>query len=198
MNVGVDITYWNWSRGMSKGPYLVRTLRIKEKTKNTTLKSSRERIHRSSYKGTILETNEVQPFYQSEGRVKLYLDRESEVLPPIFHMKNWFFKEIVQQNGRKYQFSSIAYHVHLLATPWTATHQVSLSITNSQSLLRLNTHRVDDVVQPSHPLSSPSSPAFNFSQHQGLSQWVSSLLQVAKVLEFQHQSFQWIFRTDFL
>ena len=50
-----------------------------------------------------------------------------------------------------------------------------------------------------HPLSSPS-PAFNLSQHQGLFQWVSSLHQVAKVLELQlqHQSFQWIFRTDFL
>ena len=54
--------------------------------------------------------------------------------------------------------------------------------------------------QPSHPLSSPSSPAFNLSQHQGLFKWVSSSHQVAEVLEFQlqHQSFQWIFRTDFL
>ena len=52
-----------------------------------------------------------------------------------------------------------------------------------------------------HPtISSPSSPAPNPSQHQGLFQWVSSSHQVAKVLEFQlqHQSFQWIFRTDFL
>ena len=52
-----------------------------------------------------------------------------------------------------------------------------------------------------HPLSSPSPPpAPNLSQHQGLFQWVSSSHQVAKVLEFQlqHQSFQWIFRTDFL
>ena len=55
-----------------------------------------------------------------------------------------------------------------------------------------------------HPTSSssvePFSPAFNLSQHQGLFTWVSSLHQVAKVLEFQlqHQSFQWIFRTDFL
>ena len=59
-------------------------------------------------------------------------------------------------------------------------------------------HRVSDAIQPSHPLSSPSPPAFNLSQHQGLSQWVSSSRQVAKVLEFQlqHQSFQ--FRTDFL
>ena len=60
-------------------------------------------------------------------------------------------------------------------------------------------HWVGDAIQPSHPLSSPS-PAFSLSQYQGLFQWVSSLHQVARVLEFQlqHQSFQWIFRTDFL
>ena len=55
-----------------------------------------------------------------------------------------------------------------------------------------------------HPAISssviPSPPAFNLSQHQGPFQWVSSLHQVAKGLEFQlqHQSFQWIFRTDYL
>ena len=58
--------------------------------------------------------------------------------------------------------------------------------------------QVSDAIQPSHLLSSPSPPAFNLSQHQGLFQWVSSLYQVAKVLELQHQPFQWIFRTDFL
>ena len=44
------------------------------------------------------------------------------------------------------------------------------------------------------------SPAFNLSQHQGLFKWVSSLHQVAKVLELQlqHQSFQWVFKTDVL
>ena len=59
---------------------------------------------------------------------------------------------------------------------------------------------VGDAIQPSHPLSSPSLPAFNLSQHRGLFQWVSSLHQVSKVLELQlqRQSFQWIFRTDFL
>ena len=58
---------------------------------------------------------------------------------------------------------------------------------------------VGDAIQPSHPLSSPS-PAFNLSQHQGLFQWVNSSHQVAIVFEFklQHQSFPWIFRTDFL
>ena len=61
-------------------------------------------------------------------------------------------------------------------------------------------HGVSDAIQPSHPLSSLSPPALNLSQHQGLFKWVSSSHQVAKVQEFQlqHQSFQWIFRTDFL
>ena len=59
---------------------------------------------------------------------------------------------------------------------------------------------VGDAIQPSHPLTSPSPPTLNFSQHQGLFQWVSSLHQVAKVLEFQlqHQSCQWTPRTDLL
>ena len=61
-------------------------------------------------------------------------------------------------------------------------------------LAQTHVHWVNDAIQPSHPLSSPSPPAFNLSQHQSLFQWVSSLHQVAKVLEFQlqHQPFQWI------
>ena len=55
---------------------------------------------------------------------------------------------------------------------------------------------VGDAIQPPHPLS-PLSPAFNLSQHQDLFQWVSASHQVTKVLKLQHQSFQWIFRTDF-
>ena len=46
---------------------------------------------------------------------------------------------------------------------------------------------VNDAIQPSHPLSSPSLPSFNLSQHQGLFKWVSSSNQVAKLLEFQHR-----------
>ena len=58
--------------------------------------------------------------------------------------------------------------------------------------VQTHVHPVGDATQPSHPLSSPSPPAFNLSQHQGLFQGDSSLHQVAKVLEFQlqHQSFQ--------
>ena len=59
-------------------------------------------------------------------------------------------------------------------------------------LAQTHVHQVADVIQPSHPLSSPSPPTFHLSQHQGLFQRVSSSHQVAKVLELQlqHQSFQ--------
>ena len=61
-------------------------------------------------------------------------------------------------------------------------------------------HWVSDAIQLSHPLMSPLPPAFNLHQHQGLCQWVSPSTQVAIILklQLQHQSFQWIFRTDFL
>ena len=67
--------------------------------------------------------------------------------------------------------------------------QAFLSSTISWSLFRFM----------SVELEMPSSPfAFSLSQHQGLFQWVDSSHQVAKILELQHQSFQWIFRVDFL
>ena len=60
-------------------------------------------------------------------------------------------------------------------------------------LAQIHVHWVSDVIQLSHPLSFPSPPALSLSHHQGLFHWVSTLHQVAKVLELQlqHQSFQW-------
>ena len=69
-------------------------------------------------------------------------------------------------------------------TLWIATLQASLSFTISWSFLKL---KFTDAIQPSHPLLSPSPPAVNPSQHQGLFQWVGSSHQVAKVLELQLQ-----------
>ena len=65
-------------------------------------------------------------------------------------------------------------------------------------LAQTHVRRVGDAIQSSHPLLSPSPPAFSLSQNQGLFQWVRSSHQVAKVLELQHQSFQWLSQTDFL
>ena len=89
--------------------------------------------------------------------------------------------------------------VQLFAILWTAACQTSLSFTISWNLLT-HVHWVGDAIQPFCPLSSLSHPAFNLSQHQVLSQWVNSLYQLAKVLglQLQHQSFQWLFRIDFL
>ena len=72
------------------------------------------------------------------------------------------------------------------STPGCPVHHQLLESTQT------HVHQVGDAIQPSHPLSSPSPPALNLSQYQGLFQCVSSLHQVAKVLEFQlqHQSFQ--------
>ena len=108
-----------------------------------------------------------------------------------------------------WSFSSVQLfsHVWLFATPWTASHQASLSITNSQRLLK---HMSIKSVMPSnhiilyHPLLLlpsifPSIRVF-WVFFFIFSQWVSSLHQVAKVLELQlqHQSFWRIFRIDFL
>ena len=81
----------------------------------------------------------------------------------------------------------------------TVAHQASLSSTLLE-FAHTQVHWVGDVIQPSHPLSSPFPPALSLSQHQSLFQWVGSSHQMVKVLEFQlwHQSFQGIFRVDFL
>ena len=109
---------------------------------------------------------------------------------PFITFLFWIFSSSVQ----------LLSHVWLFATPWTVARQASLSVTNSWSLLKLMSI---ELVMPSnhlsHPLSSPS-PAFNLSKHHGLFQPVSSSYWVAKVLalQLQHQSFQWMFRTNFL
>ena len=98
------------------------------------------------------------------------------------------------------QFSSVAQSCLTLCDPMNRStlglpvhHQLPEST-------QAHVHWVGDAIQPSHPLSSPSPPALNLSQHQNLFKWVSSSHQVAKVFEFQlqHQSFQWTPRTDLL
>ena len=107
------------------------------------------------------------------------------------------------------QFSSVQSrsHIRLFVTSWTTACQASLSITNSQSLLKLMS--IESVMPSNHlilchlllllPSILPSIGLFSFF-FRGVFKWVSSSYQEAKVLEpqFQHQSFQWIFRTDFL
>ena len=99
-------------------------------------------------------------------------------------------------------FSSVQFSRSVMsdfAIQWTATCQASRSITNSQSLLKLMSIKS---VTPSNHLTLCHALLLlpSLSQHQGLFKRASFSYQVAEVLEFQlqHQSFQWIFRTDFL
>ena len=94
------------------------------------------------------------------------------------------------------QVSSVAQSCPALCNPMDGSMPGFPVYHQLPKLAQTHFHRVGDAIQPSCPLSSPSPPAFNLSQHQGLFKWVSSSHQVAKVLELQlqHQSFQWIFR----
>ena len=112
-------------------------------------------------------------------------------------IRSW---SILEDITAMFQFSSVAQLCLALCDPmdysmpgFPVHHQLL-------ELAQPHVHPVGDAIQPSHPLLSPSPPSLNLSQHQGLFQRVSSSHQTAKVLEFQlqHQSFQRIFRTDFL
>ena len=98
------------------------------------------------------------------------------------------------------QFSSVAQSFLTLCDPMNCSKPGLPVHHKLPEFTQTHVHRIGDAIQLSHPLSSPSPPAPNPSQHQGLFQWVSSSREVAKVLEFQlqHQSFQWTPRTDLL
>ena len=110
------------------------------------------------------------------------------------------FQSVCVWSGSLVQFSSVTQSCPTLcdpmgcSTPGLPVHHQLPGFTQT------HVHWIGDAIQPYHPLSSPSPPTFNLSQHQGLFKWVSSSHQVAKVLEFQlqHQSFQWTPRTDLL
>ena len=109
-------------------------------------------------------------------------------------------KHNINNNAITVQFSSVTQLCPTLcdsmnrSTPGLPVHHQLPEFTQT------HIYQVSDAIQPSHPLLSPSPPAPNPSQHQGLFQWVNSSYEVGKVLEFQpqHQSFQWTPRTGLL
>ena len=113
--------------------------------------------------------------------------------------KTFFYRSAIPILDEQ-QFSSVAQSCLTICDPMSRS---MLGFRVHHQLLELaetHVHLVGNAIQPSYTLSSPSPPTFNISQHQGLFQWVSPSQQGANTLEFQlqHQSFQWIFRTDFL
>ena len=101
------------------------------------------------------------------------------------------------------QFSPVSQSCPTLCNPMNSTMPGLPVHHQLPKFTQTHVHRVSDAIQPSHPLLSPSPPAPNPSQHRSLFQWVNSLHEVAKVLEFQleHHSFQRTlisFRMDWL
>ena len=129
-------------------------------------------------------------------------------ISPLFWISFLFRSpQSIEQNSLCYtvgphsvQFSSVVQSCPTLCNPMDCSTPGLPVHHQLPDFTQTHVRWVGVAIQPSYPLSSPSPPAFNLSQHQGLFQSVSSSHQVAKVLEFQlqHQSFQRIFRTDFL
>ena len=109
---------------------------------------------------------------------------------PVGFIKSW-----VVHGQQKNQFSSITQLCTTLYNPMDCSTSGFPVPHQLPEFAQIRLHQIGDAIQSSHPLSSPSPPDFNLSQHQGLFQWVRYLRQGAKVLEFQlqYQSFQWIF-----
>ena len=103
----------------------------------------------------------------------------------------WCITLIDLQILKNPQFSSLAQSGRTLCDPMNCSTPGLPVHHQLPKLMQTHDHRVGDAIQPSHPLSSPSPPAPNPSQHQGLFQWVNSSHELAKILELQlqHQSF---------
>jgi len=137
--------------------------------------------------------------------VKGQIPKHSSMQAPAFRQKGNEGRrgnnsEHWETTKEMYQLSSVTQLCLTLSDPMNRSTPGLPAHHQLPEFTQTHVHRVGDAIQPSHLLSSPSSPAFNLSQHQGLFKWVSSSYQVAKILEFQlqHQSFQWTPRTDLL
>ena len=112
-------------------------------------------------------------------------------IPSLCHLEKTL---LIVKVGRQWaqspyvQFSSVIQSCPTLCDPMDCSTPGLPVHHQLPELAQTHVHWISDAIQPSHPLSSPSPPTFNLSQHQGLFQWVSS----------SPGFFQWIFRTDFL
>ena len=137
----------------------------------------------------------------SSDRVRLDMVSNENTFPELFIVLRWHrFMQIRNQHVSSVQFSSVAQSCPTPCDPMSCSTPGLPVHHHLPESTQTHVHQIGDAIQPSYPLSSASPHALNLSQHHSLFKWVSSLHQVAKVLEFQlqHQSFQWTPRTDFL
>ena len=116
-----------------------------------------------------------------------FWERTGEIMKCMFFTVRWFRQMYTVISSVTQSCSTLCDPMDC-STPGLPVHHQLPEFTQT------HVHWVGDAIQPSHPLSLPSPPTSNLSQHHGLFKWVSSSHQAAEVLEFQlqHQSFQWI------
>ena len=129
----------------------------------------------------------------------MYMESRKMVLMKLFAGQQWRHRQREQTCGHNVggrgwadwqsgfgsvQFSSVVQSCPTLCDPNDCSMPGLPVHHQLPELAQTHVHRVSDNIQPSHPLSSPSPPTLNLSQHQGLFKWVSSSHQVAKVLEY--------------
>ena len=141
------------------------------------------------------------PVFVVDEVTRSWLDISDFVCRNLQRWRRWTStRKTISQVTINYQFSSVTQSCPTLCDPLDCSTSGLPVHHQLPEFTQTHVHWVRDAIQPSHPLSSLSPPSFSLSHRQGLFKWVSFSHQVAKVLEFQlqHQSFQWLFRTDFL
>ena len=147
----------------------------------------------------------VSHFSDNHGFIKISISGKASFSSLIFTFWlffpfSYFFRFYCLEIMPTLQFSSVSQLCLTLCDPMDCSTPGLPVHCQLPEFTQTHVHWVGYAIQPSHPLSSHSPLAFNLSPNQGLFKSVSSSYQVAKGLEFQlqHQSFQWIFRADFL
>ena len=110
--------------------------------------------------------------------------------PGLLHCRQILYQATREAHNKYCCHCSVAYSCLTLCDPMNCSTPGFPVLHQLTELAQTHVHRGNDAIQPSHPLSSPSPPAFNLSQNQGLFKYIKSWHQVAKVLELQYQSFQ--------
>ena len=158
------------------------------------------RLNESQYGIKIARRNSNNLRYAYD--TTLMAETEEELKSLIFFLRAswWRWKRRVEKAGltlniqktkimaiwpHSVQFSSVAQSCPTLCDPMNRSMPGLPVHHELPEFTQTHVHRVSDAIQPSHPLSSPSPPAPNPSQHQSLFQWVNSSHEVAKVLGFQ-------------
>ena len=144
---------------------------------------------------SLLKNKEYMCTYQRQGFLLSPSAQQTEVCSFVIQIclcslglwgrGEWLGDSVPPFQFSSVQFCSVAQSCPTLCDPMNRSTP-GLPVNHQlQEFTQTHVHRVGDAIQPSHPLSSPSPPAPNPSQHQGLFQWINSSHEVAKVLEFQ-------------